>query len=290
MKKTIQAFYILALLTVVVSCKKETDDPESLSSAVFIHASPGTPATQVYIDTLLQSIPTNSSYSMTYSTGLTGATSFTSGYIGLISGTHGVSLENRAGGIRKVFSSFNHNFEENRIYSFFLYDTLNASGEAKVLALTDDLSLPPSGMAKIRFLNLAPNAPALDVTLVRGTAFDTSSTSTQKIHFVGTDSVTITNQSFIGTHPDLEALSRFTHTVAGSSGEGIAKATTIGAVPGLNKDNRYVIKLKAAGTQNVLAQSAPTTLNRDNIYTIFARGTAQGQALGVSVFANYVRF
>ncbi len=291
MKKYIQSLILLAVFSgVLVSCKKESTVPEGLSSAAFIHTSPGTPATQIYIDTLLQSIPTNSTYSMTYSTGLTGGTSFSSGYVGVASGNRTISLENRAGGVRKVYNSFTHDFAENGIYSFIMFDTLDANGQARVLKLTDDLSLPPAGMTKIRFLNLAPNSAALDVTLVRGTAFDTSSTTTAKIHFVGTDSVTIANQSFPGVHPDLAALSRFTHTIPGSTGEAIAKAATLAAVPAANRDNRYVIRLKAAGTQTILAQSAITILNKDNIYTIFARGTALGQALGVSLFANYIKF
>ncbi|HWJ90358.1 MAG TPA: DUF4397 domain-containing protein [Flavisolibacter sp.] len=290
MKKYSQIIFATALALVLLSCKKYKDETSGLSSAVFIHASPGTPSAQIYLDTLLQSILTNSSYSLSYSAGLTGTTTFSSGYVGIYPGSHKISLENRSTNPKKVFININQDFERNKFYSFFLYDTLNASGEAKILRLTDDLSIPASGNTKIRFLNLAPNSGSLDVTLVRGTAFDTSSTSTQKLDFVATDSVTISSQAYVGATPDVNALSAFKTSVPGTTGEAIAKAKTIATVPGLNKNNRYIIKLKAAGTQNVLAQSTVIALNAGGIYTIFARGTAQGQALGVSVFAHYLQF
>ena len=277
-------------MVLALSCKKTNDDPQQISSVAFIHASPGTPYVQIFMDTLLQEIPTNAADTLGYSRTLTGTASFTSGYVGVLAGDHQVSLENRATTPKKVFGSFTRNFEASKAYSVFLYDTVNSSGQAGVLQLNDDLSLPVSGSTKIRFLHLAPNAPTLDVTLIRGTAFDTSTATGQQLKFIGTDSVTITNRSFIGSHPDINALSAFTHTINGSSGEAIFTSATIAGVPGLNQNNRYVIRLKAAGTQNVLAESVPTPLNRDNIYTIFARGTAMGQPLGVSVFANYVRF
>ena len=92
MKRTIKIFSGIVLMVLAFSCKKSSDDPEQLSSAVFIHASPGTPTFQIYMDTLLQSVPTNSSFSLSYSSALTGATSFSSGYVGMIAGTHAVSL------------------------------------------------------------------------------------------------------------------------------------------------------------------------------------------------------
>jgi Domain of unknown function (DUF4397) len=288
MKKIVQAIYTLSAALFAFSCKKSGDDIIPLSSAAFIHASPGTPSSQVYLDTLLQSMSTNSSYNISYSSALTG--SFNSGYLGIYPGSHSVSLENRST-TKKVFASLNDNFAGNQFYSYFLYDTLNPQGQARVLRLVDDLTVPSSGNANVRFLNLALNSPSLDVTLVRGSSFvDTTSSSTGVASFVATDSVTFQNRGYVGASPDATALAKFTG-IPGSSGNATTtKAKGIGALPADFKNNRYIIKLKTAGTQTVLAQSAQTTLNAGSIYTIFARGTAQGQALGISVYTNYLLF
>lgn len=41
-------------------------------------------------------------------------------------------------------------------------------GNVQVLTLTDDLSAPPAGMAKVRFVHASPNAPAVDVGVAGG--------------------------------------------------------------------------------------------------------------------------
>ncbi len=103
---------------------------------------------------------------------------------------------------------------------------------------------PLTSKVSFRFLNLAPRSNPLDVTLIRGTAFDTSSTSQPKLHFVATDSLTIPSQAYIGNNPDLAALAEFKYSVTGASGEAVPKAKLIANVPALNLNNRYIISLK----------------------------------------------
>src|SRR4051812_46741759 len=110
MKKHSQLLLTATLAFVLISCKKYEDEKPGLSSAVFIHASPGTPSVQIYLDTLLQSVTTNSSYSLSYSGGLTGTTTFSSGYVGIYPGSHTISLENRSTNPKKVLSSFSQEF------------------------------------------------------------------------------------------------------------------------------------------------------------------------------------
>gem|GEM_PF-3150744 len=290
MKKFIEVLPIVCLLLVAISCDKKGDNIVALSSAVFVHASPGTPSAQVYLDTLLQSMPTNASYSISYASTLSSNTTFSSGYVGIYPIAHNISFENRTTTPKKVFAALRDGFAGNEFYSYFLYDTLE-QGQVKVLRLIDDLTTPPAGNANVRFLNLAPRSPALDITFVRGSSFvDTTSSSAGVAVFIASDSVTISNKPYVGPSPDANSLAKFI-SIPGSSGNAATtKAKGITALPAEFKNNRYIIKLKAAGTQTVLAQSAQTTLNAGSIYTVFARGTAQGQPLGISLYANYLLF
>lgn len=263
-----------ALGVQLIACNKKGNTPV-FGSAGFIHASPGTPSFQVFVDTLG---PINNT---------TVAYGGSSGYIGLIPGTRNIALENRTTTPKAVYGQFADNIEEGKAYSYVLYDTVDSKGLVKSLRLNDVLTLPSGSNAAIRFLNLAPNGGNMDVTLVRGTQYDTSSTSTQKLAFAAIDSVTITNQGYVGsTVPDAATLSPFKYTVAGVTGNAIAKGTTLAALPAFNQNNRYLIRLKTAGTQTLL-QSTAVTLAPGRIYTVFSRGTARGQALAVSVVQHY---
>ena len=257
----------------IVSCNKE-ETPKTYSSINYIHAAPGESSFQIFTDTVG---PVN-----TPGVAYAAAT----GYIGIIPGSRNICLENRSVTPVKVFANFTgENIKAGKAYSYFLYDTATVKG-LKTLRLEDDLTLPAPGMTRVRFLNLAPNAQPMDVTLVRGTQLDTSSTSTQKLAFVAIDSVTIPNQTYVGnTTPDIAALSAF-KAITGVTGNPIGKAPNISGLTDFFRNNRYTIKLKTAGTQTVLAQTV-TTLMAGRIYTIFARGTAKGQALGITIAQNY---
>lgn len=272
MKKNFIITSLVVISTYLLSCNKDKA-PAVFSSAAFIHASPATPSFQVFIDTLG---PVN---------GSTVAYSSSSGYVGIIPGSKAISIENRTPSPKAVYAQFTNDLEKDQAYSYFLYDTL-INGAARILRLTDVLTPPSDPNTLVRFLNLAPNTPAYDVTLVRGTQFDTSSTTTQKLDFVGTDSVTITNQAYVGASPNASALSQFKTTINGSTGVAIAKATQIANVPAFNKNNRTMIRLKLAGTSTIVNQTAVTLL-LGRMYTIFARGNVKGQALGISVFQNF---
>jgi hypothetical protein len=54
----------------------------------------------------------------------------------------------------------------NTSYSVFAVDSVSKIG---ALVLTDDLSLPATGKAHVRFVHLSPDAPAVDITLTDGT-------------------------------------------------------------------------------------------------------------------------
>jgi len=97
--------------------------------------------------------------------------------------------------------------------------TLAASGARTLRAvqLTDDLTVPSGTNVHVRFLHLAPLAPAVDITLLRTSP--------------STDSVTLTNRSYLGATPNATALSAFA------------------PIPG----GTYTIRVKLPGTQTVVA-------------------------------------
>ena len=238
------------------ACKKAFEQPADWSSVAVIQASPT--AATAPTDTLQVFIDTGSKYN---STGLTYNTNST--YLPVLAGNKPVNIRRGTTNTSSNYvSTFNYNFERGGTYSFFVYDTTASStGQAKVLRLKDDLTLPASGTSKVRFLHLAPNGPAVDVTLVR-----TSVTPN--------DSVTISNKSYIGASPDEGALAAFT------------------AIP----RGVYTARVKALGTQTVVLSTTTTLLtataagadvNEGRIVTLYAIGTAKGRPLAVSAFRNY---
>jgi hypothetical protein len=273
----ISKIYITAIAALALgSCGKDMDDPQEFSSAVVIHASPGTPGINVLADTvILNASP------ITFNQ--------TIGYQGFDPGSRRVTIRNIAStGTTTYADLMNQTFEAGKAYSYFLYDTL-INNQAKVLRLEDDLSLPAAGNVKVRFVHLAPEFGPLDVTFVRGTLFTNSSVTPNASVFEATDSVTISNVSPVGANPDTKALSAF-REIRGGTGFAAFTGANLGAVPEANRNNRYVIKLKNAGTQTVVATSALTGINltTGKAYTIYATGSVKkGQILRVNVFTNF---
>jgi hypothetical protein len=112
--------------------------------------------------------------------------------------------------------------------------------------------VPTGTNVHVRFLHLAPLAPAVDITLLRTSP--------------STDSVTLTNRSYLGATPNATALSAFA------------------PIPG----GTYTIRVKLPGTQTVVATFAlGTNLSSGRIVTLAATGTARGQALGAMVLRHY---
>jgi hypothetical protein len=169
------------------------------------------------------------------------------------------------------FAEFNGaNFEAGKSYTYVFYDTIPAAqtGSArrlKSLRLTDDLSLSgkANNSAFVRVLNLASQAPALDVTFLR-------------TNVATADSVTVTNINYVGNNPtqtQLDQLSRFNTILP------------------LGFAGTYTIRVKLAGTQTLAI--APTTVAlttqtiSQSFVTVYITGGAQGQPLTVNVFRHY---
>jgi hypothetical protein len=190
-------------------------------------------------------------------TGSTVAYTAASGYLGFVAEPgRTIRLTSDLNGTVLV-GTRSSDFEFNRGSTYFAYDTIPTSGgTVKMLRLSDDLSLPASGRVKVRFAHLAVNAPAVDVTLLR-----TSVTPN--------DSVTFSNRAYVGPTPGSDVINQ---------------AQTFSEIPA----GTYSIRIKLAGTQTLArtAQSIGLTAN-NGIYSLFATGTARGQALTAGVFRNF---
>ena len=248
--------FALATMAIATSCKEEFEQPQDYSSFAVIHASP---VSTVGADTLNVYVG-DAKYT---STAIPYLTASFGPYLPVLSGSKTVNIRRKTSDSTLYVNAIDQIFEPGAIYSYFVYDTTtSATGQAKVLKLKDDLTLPqttPTPEAKFRFLHLAPRQAAVDVTYLR-----TSATPN--------DSITVSNKTYVGATPDESALSAFMNVPKGI----------------------YTIKVKAAGTQTVLAslaltaaQSNGTDITQGPIYTFFISGTAKGRALALRSFKNY---
>jgi hypothetical protein len=139
--------------------------------------------------------------------------------------------------------------------SFIVFDTSAATAPARILQLSDDLSLPDTAQLKFRILHLVPYAAlGVDTWLVNGV----------------TDSIRLdTAGVFIGTTATADAVQTFdTKSFHGGS---------------------YTVKIKKTGTQLVYASSASYPFAVKGIYTIIFSGLPAGTgaaALKVSVLRH----
>ncbi|HEX8315775.1 MAG TPA: DUF4397 domain-containing protein [Flavisolibacter sp.] len=233
-----------------ISCKKDLEQPADWSSVAVIHTSPVSSASPDTLHVFFNDLRSNSN-GILYNNNST--------YLPVLAGPKTVGIRRGATTASSSYiNSFEYSFEKGKSYSLFVYDTTtSATGLAKLLRLKDDLTLPAVNMSHIRLLHLAPNASAVDVTLVR-----TSVTPN--------DSITIANRSYVGASPNEEALSVFTAVPRGT----------------------YTAKVKTAGTQNVLTSSTVTlttgaSVSEGRIVTVYVTGTAKGRPLAIGTFRHY---
>lgn len=242
----------LATVALATSCKDKFEQPKNYSSFAVIHASPDLPSPNS--DTLHVFVEDQR---YTSSAGVVYLAS--SSYLPVLSGSHTINIRRKGDAASALYvAPFTSDFAPGGIYSYFVYDTTtSATAQAKVLKLRDTLTLPPNTNSKVRFLHLAPNGPAVDVTLLR-----TSVTPN--------DSVTLSNRTYVGATPNETTLAGFTQVPRGN----------------------YTAKIKLAGTQTVVATVAANMTNGTNvteggIFTIYASGTAKGRPLAGRLIRHY---
>lgn len=255
----------LALLagSALTGCMKEVDEVEvgnDFASIAVINASPtattGSLNSNAFVDGTIQT---------------TGAVTYAgnSGYLSVRPGNRAVEF--RAGTVdsARLVTLPGESFESGRSYTYVLYDTVPASqtGAARRVRsfrLTDDLNLSgkQGNAAYVRILHLAPSASAVDVTFLR-------------TNVTPSDSVTVRNLTYVGASPTQAQL------------DGLAAFNTV--LP-LGFNGAYTMRVKVAGTQNVVATATANlttqTINQSFV-TVFVTGGVQSRAVSVGVFRHY---
>jgi Domain of unknown function (DUF4397) len=248
MKLTYRLTIIAAFGFMMNACEKIKEatelNPSASSTAQIVHAAPDAATPLPAYDIVVDGLVANGSRRITYGiTSLSGGGGNAPAYLPLLEGSRNIKISRDSGKTSVIDVTLP--FEKNKAYTIVAYDTL-VGGKLKVVRLNDDLTRPASGVTHVRFVHAAPNAPAVDITLLRTAP--------------STDSVTLSNKSYLGANPNAEALSAFA------------------PVPG----GTYTLKVKLAGTQTlVTSASLGTTLTAGRIYTFYAIGTAQTRPLSV---------
>ncbi|MFY7900056.1 MAG: DUF4397 domain-containing protein [Chitinophagaceae bacterium] len=250
MKKYISYAFVLMAL---VACEKEATEQSATNSTAAVavlHAAPGAPTVDLVVDGLVPKYSRRLTYGITALSGGAGNGQI---YVPLLAGTRNIKVSADSGRTN-VFNA-DLPFEVNKSYTAIVYDTLSAARNSLLVArLEDNLSVPATGQVHARFIHASPRGGAWDVTFLR-----TSATPN--------DSVTLTNRYYLGATPNVTTLSAFTPLPAGT----------------------YTLKIKAAGTQNVVFSSSLGTnfATSGRIFTIVSIGTAQSQALATVNLRHY---
>mgnify|MGYP000356026954 CR=1 FL=1 len=146
----------LAILSIsaFTGCKedevKPVVDPKE-ANVVVVHASPDAPA----VDLLIDNVKINSA-GLVYPTN--------TGYLKVKEGLRNFKI-NVAGTSTSVINS-DVTLVANKNYSVFAINKVASIG---AIITEDNLDAPAAGQAKVRFIHLSPDAPAVDVTLTDGT-------------------------------------------------------------------------------------------------------------------------
>jgi hypothetical protein len=233
--KILSTAFILASV-LFTSCKKEEEKKTittevSKTNLLVVHASPNAPG----VDLLLDNTKQNSA-----------ALAFpnNTGYLNTDAGSRNIKV-NVAGGSTTVIN-VTSNFDKNKFYTVFAIDSVS---KISGIILNDDLTVPASGKAHIRFVHLSPNAPAVDVS-VAGQAAGAGLFLNRTFN----KTITAAQESFIPVN-------------AGT----------------------YNLEVRVAGTTNVALPLNNITLQAGKIYTVFAKGFLGGTgatALGAEIIVN----
>jgi hypothetical protein len=122
-------------------------------------------------------------------------------------------------------------------YTLLVYDTLSGNvKQTKTLLLSDNLAFPGKNMSKVRFLNLSPGAPAVDVDLISGK-----------------DSIRVTTTAdYVGDNPNTVSLSAFIKLVSANY--------------------HMKVKTKSSGKTIVLFDDPSLLLTGGKIFTVYLKG------------------
>jgi hypothetical protein len=193
-KKILSCLALSATLLFLNACDKDDDDgPVEPAQFMLVNSSPGTPAVELYLDDVKAST-TPVAYNAN------------SGYASIAGKQYNVKIA--AVNTINPIAETTINLDAGRTYSIFAYDTL-LNNKAKIFAIEDDLTAPPSGKAKIRFLHLlaGPNPVAVDIAANGTVLFPNRSYADHisnggKANFVNVDAGTYALEARIAGSPN----------------------------------------------------------------------------------------
>ncbi len=139
-----------ALTILMAGCKLDDNDSPELPPVAYVslyNASPNSPGLSIMVD---RKVINNNSFDYSDHTG----------YLRFITGER--MLEFGPYGANNVIADTTVKFEDGKAYSVFVVDNYD---HADVLVLNDDTSEPATGKAKVRFLNLSPDAPEVNLDI-----------------------------------------------------------------------------------------------------------------------------
>ncbi len=153
-RKLLSIFTAAGCLSLLLSsCLKQnkSDYPNpNLGLLTFIQASPDQPGVDLYLDANMVN-----AYPVNYANGIN--------YFQVYTGSRKVNVY--ASGTQTRIASDTIAINANAAYSLFL---ANTTTKPELLFLTDSLAKPADGKATIRFINLSPDAPAVDLAIKGG--------------------------------------------------------------------------------------------------------------------------
>jgi len=197
-RKSILAFIFILGLPVLLftSCVKQATNTYTstpVAGLAFIQASPDQPSVDLFVN--------NSRYN---TTPIPYGTSYS--YLTINAGKIPIAVYNDA--TMKAIVADTIQFDKNIPYSLFLVNTVS---HPQLFVLADTLVKPATGDAGIRFINLSPDAPAVDLVIKDGAALASNMSFKQhsvfspllgntlytlEVHAAGTSTVLATIPSF----------------------------------------------------------------------------------------------
>ncbi|HZY79364.1 MAG TPA: DUF4397 domain-containing protein [Cyclobacteriaceae bacterium] len=138
------------LILTLAGCKLDDNDSPTAPATAYVslyNASPNSPGLNIMVD---RRVINNNSFDYADHTG----------YLRFYTGDR--LLEFGPYGANNVIADTTVNFQVDKAYSVFIVDSYQ---KQDVLVLNDDTAQPGTGKAKVRFLNLSPDAPGVDLAV-----------------------------------------------------------------------------------------------------------------------------
>lgn len=147
-------FAVAALSVAIASCSKDENDytPQPISGLSIYHASPSPEKLDVYVGNGKANDASTSYADFVFGNKME--------YLNVYSGERQVTVRKK--GTEPILLTEKFDFDPQIGYSLFIVDNL---ATVKFLMLKDDLTKPESGKARVRFVNVSPDAGALNLNI-----------------------------------------------------------------------------------------------------------------------------